>query len=339
MKSQTLFFTAPRRVEIREKILPPPAAGEVLVETLLSAISPGSEMLVYRGEFPETLAASADKISADLRYPLAYGYACVGRVIETGSSLARDWQNRLVFSFQPHSSHFLAAPDSLMPLPAGLTPESACFLPNMETAVNLIQDAAPILGERALLLGQGIVGLLTASLLAQFPLESLVSADKFARRRAASLAAGAAFSLDPAESDFRERARAALQGAADLTLEISGAPAALNEALALTAFSGRIIIGSWYGQKRAPLDLGGDFHRSRIRLISSQVSTIAPELAGRWDKPRRFATAWRALAQLHPEKWITQRFPLARAAEAYRLLDESPQDAIQTVFDYSSSLF
>ncbi len=335
MKSQTLFFTAPRRVEIREKSLPPPAADEVLVESLFSAISPGSEMLVYRGEFPENLAANADSLSANLRYPLAYGYACVGKVIESGQAVSRAWQNRLVFAFQPHTSHFLAAPQALIPLPAALPPESACFLPNMETAVNLIQDAAPILGERALVLGQGIVGLLTTSLLAQFPLESLVSADKFPRRRAASLEAGAALSLDPAQSDFRSRARAALAGPADLTLEVSGAPAALNEALALTAFSGRIIIGSWYGQKRAPLDLGGDFHRSRIRLISSQVSTIAPELAGRWDKPRRFAAVWRALAQIRPEKWITRRFALEEAAEAYRLLDESPQDAIQLLIHYS----
>ncbi|GAB4397363.1 MAG: zinc-binding alcohol dehydrogenase [Anaerolineales bacterium] len=333
MKTQSLFFTAPRRLEIREKKLPPPVAEEVLVETIVSAISPGSELLIYRGEFPENLSGGADEISANLRYPLAYGYACVGRVIASGPA-ARAWQDRLVFSFQPHCSHFLAAPAALMPVPANLTPESACFLPNMETAVNLIQDAAPILGERALVLGQGIVGLLTTALLAQFPLEILVSADKFARRRAAALEAGAALSLDPAEAGFRERARIALQGGADFTLEVSGAPAALNDALALTAFSGRVIIGSWYGQKRAPLDLGGDFHRSRLRLIASQVSTLAPELSGRWDKLRRFETAWRALAQLRPEKWITQRFPLSRAAEAYRLLDETPGEAVQVLFEY-----
>lgn len=334
MKIQTLLFTAPRRVEIREKTLPPPAANEMLVENTFSAISPGSEMLIYRGEFPTEQAASADSLSANLRYPLAYGYACVGRVIKIGQDVPPHWQNQRVFAFQPHASHFLAAPETLIVLPDSAAPESACFLPNMETAVNLIQDAAPLLGERALVLGQGIVGLLTTALLAQFPLENLVSADRFPRRRAAALAAGASLCLDPAEADFHSQARAALRGGADLTLEVSGAPAALNDALALTAFSGRIIIGSWYGQKRAPLDLGGDFHRSRIRLIASQVSTLAPELTGRWDKARRFATAWRALQKIQPEQWITQRFPLAQAAAAYRLLDEAPQEAIQVLFSY-----
>ena len=96
----------------------------------------------------------------------------------------------------------------------------------------------------------------------------------------------------------------------DLTFELSGSPSALNDAIALTTFSGRIVIGSWYGKKHAEIDLGGSFHRSRIKLISSQVSTISPELSGRWDKSRRFDTAWKALERIKPEKWITHRFPI-----------------------------
>ena len=121
----------------------------------------------------------------------------------------------------------------------------------------------------------------------------------------------------------------------DLTFELSGSPSALNDAIALTTFSGRVVIGSWYGKKRAEIDLGGAFHRSRIRLIASQVSTISPELSGRWDKSRRFDVAWKALERIQPEKWITHRFSIHDAQKAYQLLDENPQQAIQVIFEYS----
>ncbi|HLO15866.1 MAG TPA: hypothetical protein VK206_13620, partial [Anaerolineales bacterium] len=134
--------------------------------------------------------------------------------------------------------------------------------------------------------------------------------------------------------DFYKDALALLDKGADLTFELSGRPQTLNDALALTGFCGRIVIGSWYGEKRAEIDLGGAFHRSRIKLISSQVSTIAPELLGRWDKTRRFAVAWGALERIKPGKWITHRFSIGRAEEAYQLLDENPQETIQVLFTY-----
>ena len=141
--------------------------------------------------------------------------------------------------------------------------------------------------------------------------------------------------FDPSKKDFHQQAKSILQNGADLTFELSGSPSALNDAISLTTFSGRIVIGSWYGQKRAEIDLGGAFHRSRIKLISSQVSTISPELSSRWDKSRRFDVAWKALERIKPEKWITHRFSLNDAEKAYRLLDENPQETIQVVFDYS----
>ncbi len=327
---RTLTFTAPRQVEIREEPPPPLGADDVLVQTVCSAISAGSELLIYRGQFPRELADSHDALSSGLNYPLAYGYACVGRVIEAGPRVDPEWVGRFVFSFQPHTTHFIARPEALFPVPEGLAPETACFLPNMETAVNLVQDAAPILGERVLVLGQGVIGLLTASLLAEFPLDRLATADHFeVRRKALGLR-----SFDSSQPDFRDQVRACLPDGADLTLEVSGAPSALDDAIALTRFSGRIVVGSWYGEKRAALDLGGAFHRSRIQLISSQVSTIAPALSARWDKSRRFEVAWQALGRIRPERWITQRFPLDQAAETYRLLDERPHETIQVMFDY-----
>jgi 2-desacetyl-2-hydroxyethyl bacteriochlorophyllide A dehydrogenase len=337
VKRKILYFTAPRQVELREETLPALGADDVLVETTCSAISAGTEMLIYQGRFPRDL--ETDSVISSLRggfqYPLAYGYACVGVVRDAGKKVSKKWLDKPVFAFQPHTSHFTAKLDSLFPVPAALQPESACFLPNMETAVNLVQDAAPVFGERVLVLGQGIIGLLTTALLAEFPLETLVAADYYELRRNSSAIAGG-FCLDPRAPDFRKQALSLLHQGADLTFELSGRPETLNDALALTRYCGRILIGSWYGEKRAELDLGGAFHRSRIKLISSQVSTIAPELSGRWDKARRFHIAWKALERVQPAKWITHRVPIGEAGQAYRLLDQNPQECIQIMIQYNS---
>jgi alcohol dehydrogenase len=377
VKRKTVYFAAPRQVELREETQSDVGADEVRVETICSAISAGTEMLVYRGQCPQ-LDDSNDVLSSDVKYPIAFGYASVGRISDTGKQVDRSRQGRLVFAFQPHTSSFVTRPSSLIFAPASVPAETCSFLPNMETAVNLVQDAAPLLGERVLVLGQGVVGLLVASLLKEFPLESLVTADRYPLRRKASLELGVNDSFDPADfavvsqtdqasntnsrsdsisainstpsqrissnpystenkgSDAHSKQELAYaQKNFDLTFELSGSPAALNDAIALTAFSGRIVIGSWYGEKRAEIDLGGAFHRSRIKLISSQVSTIAPELRGRWDKARRFGVAWEALKQIQPQKWITHRFPIEEAAKAYQLLDENPQEAIQVLLTYS----
>jgi len=324
-------------VELREETLPALGADDVLVETTCSAISAGTEMLIYQGRFPRDLETDSviSTLRGGFRYPLAYGYASVGKVVEVGKQVNTEWLNRLVFAFQSHTSHFVSKPESLFPVPHPLQSETACFLPNMETAINLVQDAAPIFGERVLVLGQGVIGLLTTSLLAEFPLDTLVTADCYKLRRKASLDLEVSNSLDPNSESFRNDSSAYTLRKFDLTLELSGNPAALNDALALTAFSGRIIVGSWYGEKPAEIELGGAFHRSRIKLISSQVSTIAPELSGRWDKSRRFEVAWKALERIKPEKWITHRFPIGAAVEAYRLLDENPQETIQVMLHYS----
>ncbi|MBE0683915.1 MAG: zinc-binding alcohol dehydrogenase [Anaerolineales bacterium] len=332
--ASSIFFSAPKQVEIRESILPPLKADEVRVETICSAVSAGTEMLVYRGQFPQ-LKDAHDSVSSELMYPLAYGYACVGKVREVGKEVNSEWLNRLVFAFHPHASSFHIHPSSLIPIPDSLKPEAACFLPNMETAVNLVQDGAPILGERVLVLGQGVLGLLTASLLSEFPLERLVTADHFELRRKASLQIDRKVkTFDPSFEEVRKGSSAYAQNKFDLVFELSGSPSALNDAIALTAFSGRIVIGSWYGQKRAEIDLGGAFHRSRIQIISSQVSTISPALSGRWDKTRRFEVAWEALARIQPEKWITHRFSIGEAGRAYQFLDENPQEMIQVIFSY-----
>ena len=120
----------------------------------------------------------------------------------------------------------------------------------------------------------------------------------------------------------------------DLTFELSGAPAALNQAIEVTGFDGRVVIGSWYGKKRAEIDLGGKFHRSRIRLVSSQVSTVAPALSGRWDKPRRLRVAWEEILKNRPQRWVTHRFQFADAPKAYRLMADHPEESLGVLLDY-----
>jgi 2-desacetyl-2-hydroxyethyl bacteriochlorophyllide A dehydrogenase len=303
------------------------------VQTAFSAISAGTELLFYRGQVPAAMSIDASITMLNqgegVRYPLAYGYAAVGTVVAVGAALgAAEWLGRRVFAFHPHSSHFLATPADLISIPADVTLEQALFLPNMETAVNFVQDGAPLMGERVVVFGQGVVGLLTTHLLAQFPLDQLTTVDRLALRRSRATALGATVAV----ADLPAADGAVAD--ADLVYELTGNPAALNDAILAAGYNGRVVIGSWYGQKRAEIDLGGHFHRNRIQLIGSQVSTIAPHLQGRWTKGRRFAVAWSMLKAIDPALLITHCFPVHAAAQAYTLLDQQPAEALQVVLTY-----
>jgi 2-desacetyl-2-hydroxyethyl bacteriochlorophyllide A dehydrogenase len=331
-----LYFTAPRQISLLQESLAPPPPGKVQVKTLFSAISPGTETMIYRGQFPKdsTLDASLPALSGHFTYPFTYGYASVGQVVAIGDRVDQAWYGTQVFAFQPHASHFNAATSQLLPLPDDLSPEEAIFLANMETAVNLVIDGGPLIGEHVLVCGQGIVGLLTSALLTRFPLASLISLDHYELRRQVSKSLGVDASLDPAVSGFQKEIEGCLPDGADLSYELSGSSKALDQVIALTGFNGRVLIGSWYGNQRASLDLGGDFHRKRIQMISSQVSTIAPQLSGRWNKARRFEVAWEMIRQVRPAQFITHKLPFDQAGLAYRLLDRHPEETIQVVFTY-----
>jgi 2-desacetyl-2-hydroxyethyl bacteriochlorophyllide A dehydrogenase len=340
--SGALYFTGPGQVEIREDAVPAPGMGQVLLRSLHSAISSGTEMMVYGGYAPEAIEADAliPALAGSFQYPLKYGYCSVCKITHIGPEVDPGWVGQVVFSFQPHQEYSLARLVEIIPIPAQIELENALFLPNMETAVNFLMDGRPLIGETVAVLGQGIVGLLTSALLRRCPIGGMVSWDRYPRRRSESLQLGAALSLDPFNATSGAQARDWLAGHGcpdgfDLVYELSGSPAGLDTAVALAGFAGRVVIGSWYGSRRVNLDLGGRFHRSRIQLVSSQVSTLAPELSGRWTKARRMQTAWNSLAQVRPARWITHRFPFARAAEAYRLLADHPEEALQVVLDYT----
>ncbi len=343
MTYRALYFTEPYRVELREGPLPSPGEGEVRVTVALSGISAGTEMLIYRGLMPRGMETdmTLPALRGKLTYPLKYGYACVGWVDTLGPGVSSAWLGRWVFAFQPHQSHFVTPIDQLFPLPEDIPPDDALFLPNMETAVNFLMDGRPTIGERVVVLGQGVVGLLTTALLSAMPLARLVTVDKYESRLRAARELGAHHTLRADTPQVDQRVLEALNQhpgptGADLVYELSGTPEALNTAIAVTGFGGRIIVGSWYGNKRGAIDLGGHFHRSRIHIVSSQVSTIAPEHTARWDKPRRLAVAWHRIAELHPSRLITHRFPAHQAQEAYRLIDEHPEHALQVILEWTT---
>ena len=341
MRRQSLYFNRAYEVLLKEEVLPPPSANQVLVKTVVSAISAGTEMLVYRGQVSSELAVDATigQLEGNFSYPLKYGYATVGRVIELGAEVDASWQNRLVFAFNAHESHFLSTPDDLISINSAISAENAVFLPNMETAVSFLMDSQPMIGEQAVVFGQGIVGLLTTMLLAQLPLTCLITVDGYPLRREQSLKLGAEASLDPRMPDFLSHLRDLLPetapyGGSDVTYELSGNPNALQQAIASTTFNGRVLIGSWYGTKAVNLNLGGLFHRSHIQLISTQVSHINPRWGGRWHKTRRLRVAQKMIETHQPASLITHRLPFTEAAQAYDLLDKQASEAIQVILRY-----
>ncbi|WP_224336878.1 zinc-dependent alcohol dehydrogenase [Haloprofundus halobius] len=345
MPTRTVTFTAPREVRVTESPVPTPEADELLVETEYSGVSPGTELLIYRGEAPKSLDAdeTIGALGGSLDYPLRYGYAAVGTVAAAGDAVDDDWLDRRVFAFNPHESHFCATPDELHTVPDDCSMAAASLLPNVETAVNFAMDGRPMVGERVVVFGQGLVGLLTTAVLSSFPLDELVTVDRIETRRDLSRAFGADESVPPDEVEDRfdpsgpsvdGDAPGRTSGGADLTFELSGNPEALNTAIGVTEYDGRVVVGSWYGTKPATLDLGGRFHRSRIRLENSQVSTLDPSLRGRWDSDRRLDVAWDRLAELDVERLLTHRVPVTEAARAYERLDTEPSDAVGILFTY-----
>jgi threonine dehydrogenase-like Zn-dependent dehydrogenase len=275
---RALYFDGPRSVRIERESIPDPDPDEVLVEATVSAVSSGTELLIYRGEMPRDLAAdeTIDALAGDLSYPLKYGYATVGDVVAVGSDVDDGWLGRTVFAFNPHESHFAAEPSALVPVPEDLSPSTAALLPTAETATTFVMDGRPRVGERG----------------------------------------------DPP--------------GADLAYELSGRPTTLDDAIDAVGYDGRIVGGSWYGRKRAETDFGGFFHRNRIDVSSSQVSTLAPDLRGRWTKERRLGTAWERLRDVTTERLVTHRVAFEDAPEAYRLLDGGPENALQVLLTYGN---
>lgn len=331
--NHVLYFDAPGRVSVRTEQISPPTREEVQVRTLVSAISPGTEMLFYQGLVPEGMAVDATLpgMEAPPTYPLRYGYSCVGEVCAVGDKQLEPWLKKRVFAFQPHMRYFNTPIDALLPIPEAVETEAAALFPNMETAISLVHDGAPLVGERIVVFGQGIVGLLTTYLLAAMNPAKLIGVDPVATRRAWALAFGAHETIHP---EAQERLHPIDP---DLIYELTGNPTALDTAVALAGYHARIIVGSWYGTKPVELALGHAFHRNRVTLYSSQVSSIPPGLGARWDKARRYNTAWNLLAALSYRELITHRIAIEDAQSAYEQITAHRADTLQILLTYENA--
>jgi NADPH:quinone reductase-like Zn-dependent oxidoreductase len=276
------WIVEPGRGEIRAERLPAPRADEVVVRTLFSGISRGTETLVFSGAVPESEhhRMRAPFQVGDFPAPVKYGYSNVG-VVDEGPAALR---GRPIFCLYPHQTRYVVPAAAVHTLPDGVPPARAVLAANLETAVNGLWDAAPRLGDRVAVVGAGAVGCLVAWLAARAGCDvELVDVD--ARKAAAAERLGVAFET-PADAT-RD---------ADLVVHASGAAAGLATALELAAFEATVLELSWYGTRRAEVALGEAFHSRRLTLRSSQVGAIAPAQRSRWSTRRRMELVLRLLA-------------------------------------------
>jgi 2-desacetyl-2-hydroxyethyl bacteriochlorophyllide A dehydrogenase len=328
MKARAVDFVAPRRVELREVEVPDPPEGHVLVATEWSGISSGTELLAYRGEvdpdlpLDETLGALAGTFT----YPFRYGYSAVGRVVRPAAPFQ---EGQRVFAFHPHQDLFVADAREVVPVD-DLDPRASTLYPMVETALQVCLDAAPRLGETVVVVGLGAVGILVAALLARTGAVVLGSEPEPARRAAA--AAFGVRAVDPDE--VQEVVAAETSQGADLVVEASGNPQALASSLELLAHEGTALVCSWYGTKPVSLPLGAAFHRRRLDIRSTQVSTLPAALGARWDRGRRAQVAWRLTRELPVAALCTHAFPFEAAAEAYAHTDRKEHGLIHAALRY-----
>jgi threonine dehydrogenase-like Zn-dependent dehydrogenase len=278
------WIAAPGRGEIRPETLPAPAPDEVLVRTLYSCISRGTESLVFAGRVPasERARMRAPFQAGEFPAPVKYGYASVG-VVEQGPA---GLQGETVFCLFPHQTRYVVPARAVQPLPSGLPPARAVLAANAETAVNGLWDAALQPGDRVCVIGAGVVGCLVAWLAARIPGCEVQLVDLLPARAATAAALGVGFAL-PADA----------APDVDVVIHASGAPEGLALALQLAAFEATIVEMSWHGDRVVPLPLGADFHAKRLQIRSSQVGHVAAAQRARWDHARRLRLALRLLAE------------------------------------------
>ncbi|MFL5767509.1 MAG: zinc-binding dehydrogenase [Actinomycetota bacterium] len=328
MTARAVFFVEPGVVELRDVAVPEPGEDQVLVRTAFSGVSGGTEMLAYRGQLDpdmprdETLGALGGTFS----YPFAYGYAAAGVAERSRGQIAEGTD---VLAFHPHQDRFVVSTRDLVPL-AGATLRLATLLPLVETALQITLDAEVRLGDAAVVLGLGPVGILTATLLARSGATVLGCDPRPWRRDAA-----AGFGVETSDPDEISAVTRELrpQGV-PLVVEVSGDPAALSSALGLLGNEGTVLVASWYGRKPVGLPLGAEFHRRRLSIRSSQVSTIPARLSGTWTVPRRRAVALELLRELPVETLATHEFAFDDAAAAYEAIDRGEDGLMHVALAY-----
>ncbi|MEJ5944388.1 dehydrogenase [Pseudokineococcus basanitobsidens] len=303
LRATAYWTTGPGRGELRTEDLPAPADGEVLVETLHTGVSRGTELLVHRGGVP---ASVADRMRApfqvgDLRAPSAeapvkHGYLAVGVVAQGPEEL----RGRRVFCLHPHQDRFVVPVGALAPVPDAVPSRRAVLAGTVETAVNALWDAAPRWGDRVAVIGAGMVGGSVAALLRSFPLARLQLLEP-----------------DPARAEVARRLGVDVvhpdeaAGGCDVVVHASASGAGLSRGLALLGDEGELVEMSWYGDREVPVALGADFHARRLVVRASQVGAVAPARRVRRTTADRLALALDALADDAFDALLAPSVPLA----------------------------
>lgn len=308
---RALWFEENRRCGLRREQLASEHGEEVLVRTLFTGISRGTESLVFGGQVPESEyeRMRAPHQAGDFPFPVKYGYAAVGVVEEGPQRLV----GRTVFCLHPHQDRFRVPACAVHPLPENLPPQRAVLAANMETALNIVWDAGIQPGDRVAVFGAGVVGLLVARLATSVIGTEVVISDIEPERAETARALGLTFALPDA-----------VPNDCDVLINASASSKALATALDHAGFEARIVEASWYGERYAHLPLGGAFHAKRLSIVSSQVASLPPGKRARWDNDRRMAKALELLADDRLNHLISGETPFETVARDYADIIGSP---------------
>ena len=301
-EAHAFWVRAPGAGEIRPVRLPEPRDGDLIVRTLRSGVSRGTETLVFRGGVPpdqyEVMRAPFQE--GDFPAPVKYGYLNVG-VVEEGPAELR---GRTVFCLYPHQTVYVVPAGAVTVVPEGVPPARAVLAGTVETAVNALWDAAPLLGDRVTVVGAGMVGCCVARLLSRFPASQVTLVDVDPGRADVASAIGVEFAL-PGDA----------AGDRDLVVHASATSAGLQRSLELLASEGTVIELSWYGDSEVRLSLGGAFHSARLGIRASQVGTLSPARSGRRTTGDRLALALELLRDPAFDALVTGESPFSELPE------------------------
>jgi NADPH:quinone reductase-like Zn-dependent oxidoreductase len=306
--------------EIRQAGIPDSSPDEVLVRTMYSGISRGTETLVFGGRVPPSQyeAMRAPFQEGDFPGPVKYGYLNVG-VVEAGALAGRT-----VFCLYPHQTRYVVPAAAVVPVPDGVPARRAVLAGTVETAVNALWDAAPLVGDRVTVVGAGMVGCSVAALLARFPGVSVQLVDVDGSRAAVAEALGVAFVAPD---------RAAAER--DLVVHASASEAGLRLGLRLLRPEGRVVELSWYGDRSVSLPLGQEFHARRLSIIGSQVGTVAPARRGSRTYADRLALSLELLRDPAFDALLTGESPFERLPEVLPQLAAGTLPALCHVITYA----
>lgn len=320
--AQALWYVAPGRAELRAAPLHALSEGHARLRMLWSGLSRGTERLVFSGQVPvsEFARMKAPLQQGDFPFPVKYGYCAVARV-ETGPN---DLIGRNVFCLHPHQDRFDAPVTMLTPLPDSLPPRRAILAANMETALNALWDAGAGPADEIVIVGAGVVGLLTASIAARLPGGRVTVVDVNQSRRSIVEALGASFALP----------QAAPQNA-DIVIHASASAAGLTTAIGCAGLEATVVELSWYGDRMIEAPLGGAFHSRRLKLVSSQVGLISPGRRPRWSYQRRLNAAFNLLQDTRLDALITHEVDFAELPAALPALLASDADGLTAAVRYS----